>query len=374
MVWDDKVMDTSKFSKFIKELRLERGLSQEQLAEKLFVHRTTVNKWENEDIIPLNDKLISIANFFDVSIDELLNGKRNERNIDTTPTNNTLVTLIRSKSRSKKVIIFLVGGLLIVLVAFLLYYFVSTYNSVKVYMIYGENDSIRTRDGLLVMNKEKVYFRPGNFYDNKDNLISVDIIRLYYYDDNDNEVILFTGSSHELLMELEQSQETFMNLLSKNKELYLDACYNKSCAKIKMNYFNDFKNNNLMVNNMNDESVIDASLYSSDKSNLINGLIKNGFKYDSEIGYYYLKEDNVEYYYFPSTNIIKLKAIDNGYIISVSLFININHVDISYTKNSEKAKIISIDDCFNVKVKNYDLFISIYNQYLSKYFKGFLEV
>ena len=99
-------MDTSKFSKFIKELRLERGLSQEQLAEKLFVHRTTVNKWENENIIPLNDKLISIANFFDVSIDELLNGKRNERNIDTTPTNNTLVTLIKSKSRSRKLLYF----------------------------------------------------------------------------------------------------------------------------------------------------------------------------------------------------------------------------------------------------------------------------
>ena len=367
-------METSKFSKFIKELRLERGLSQEQLAEKLFVHRTTVNKWENEDIIPLNDKLISIANFFDVSIDELLNGKRNERNIDTTPTNNTLVTLIKSKSRSKKVIIFLVSGLLIVLVTFLLYYFVSTYNSVKVYRLYGENDSVRTRDGLVVMNKEKVYFRPGNFYDNKDNLISVDIIRLYYYDDNDNEVILLTGAAKTLIMEQQQSQETFMNLLNQHQDLYIDACYNNFCTKIKLDYFNDFTNDNVMVNNLNDESVIDASSYSSEKSNLINGLIKNGFKYDSEIDYYYLKEDGVEYYYFPSTNIIKLKAIDNGYTMSVSLLININHVDISYTKNSEKEKIISIDDCFNVKVKNYDLFKSIYNQYLSKYFKDFLEV
>lgn len=362
-------MDTSKFSKFIKELRLERGLSQEQLAEKLFVHRTTVNKWENEDIIPLNDKLISIANFFDVSIDELLNGKRNARNIDTTPTSNTLVALIKSKSRSKKVIIFLESGLLIVLVTFLLYYFVSTYNSVKVYMIYGENDSVRTRDGLLVMNKEKIYFRPGNFYDNKDNLISVDIIRLYYYDDNNNEVILFTGSSHELLMELEQSQETFMNLLSKNKELYLDACYNKSCAKIKMNYFNDFKNDNLMVNNLNNESVIDDSSYSRDKSNLINGLIKNGFKYDSEIGYYYLKEENVEYSYFPKDNIIKTK-INKPNKVFITIYLD-KSILYYYNYDIHEKYSIEINDQQNSK---YIIYKNYYNQYLSKYFNDFLEV
>ncbi len=367
-------MDTSKFSKFIKELRLERGLSQEQLAEKLFVHRTTVNKWENEDIVPLNDKLISIANFFDVSIDELLNGKRNERNIDTTPTNNTLITLIKSKSRSKKVIIFLVSGLLIVLIAFLLYYFVSTYNSVKVYMIYGENDSVRTRDGLVVMNKEKVYFRPGNFYDNKDNLISVDIIRLYYYDENDNEVVLFTGSSHELLMELEQSQETFMNLISNKKDFYLDACYNKSCSRIKLDYFNDFKNDNLMVNNLNDESVARLSAKSNNKDDLIKGLIKNGFKYDSEIGYYYLKEDGVEYYYFSNTNIIKIKVFKTIYTINATLFINRNYVEIVYFNNDNSEKIVEINDCFDMKSKNYKKFKKIYDKYLSKYFKDFLEV
>lgn len=367
-------MDTSKFSKFIKELRLERGLSQEQLAEKLFVHRTTVNKWENEDIIPLNDKLISIANFFDVSIDELLNGKRNERNIDTTPTNNTLVTLIKSKSRSKKVIIFLVSGLLIVLVAFLLYYFVSTYNSVKVYMIYGENDSVRTRDGLLVMNKEKVYFRPGNFYDNKDNLISVDIIRLYYYDENDNEVVLFTGSSHELLMELEQSQETFMNLISNKKDFYLDACYNKSCSKIKLDYFNDFKNDNLMVSNLNDASIAEVGSGRNKKDDLIKGLINNEFKYNNEVGYYYLKEDDVKYIYFPKTNLInvnRIKSNENEF-----LFIRIDSLRLEYFYSVDNKVVQSVVSCdfLNSKSKYHFLYEKLYNQYLHKYFKDFLEV
>lgn len=365
-------MDTSKFSKFIKELRLERGLSQEQLAEKLFVHRTTVNKWENEDIIPLNDKLISIANFFDVSIDELLNGKRNEKNIDTTPTSNTLITLIKSKSRSKKIIIFLGTGLLFVLVSFLFYYFVSTYNSVKVYRLYGENDSVRTRDGLVVMNKEKVYFRPGNFYDNKDNLISVDIIRLYYYDENDNEVILFTGSAQELIMEQQQSQETFMNLLNQHSEIYIDACYNKTCTKIKLDYFNDFKNDNLMVNNLNDESVVGVSTKSNNKDDLIKGLIKNEFKYDSEIDYYYLKEDGVEYYYFPKDNVIKIAHYKNDFLLKIHIDKNIVVVNCSKCILNDSNNIK-----FNYKNMSNDeevIFYKYYNQYLSKYFKDFLEV
>lgn len=38
-------MEENNFSTFIKELRMEKGLSQEELAKALYVHRTTVNKW-----------------------------------------------------------------------------------------------------------------------------------------------------------------------------------------------------------------------------------------------------------------------------------------------------------------------------------------
>lgn len=69
-------MEENNFSTFIKELRMEKGLSQEELAKALYVHRTTVNKWENDNVIPLNDKLLLIADYFDISVDELLNGKR----------------------------------------------------------------------------------------------------------------------------------------------------------------------------------------------------------------------------------------------------------------------------------------------------------
>lgn len=99
-------MEENNFSTFIKELRMEKGLSQEELAKALYVHRTTVNKWENDNVIPLNDKLLLIADYFDISVDELLNGKRSDINNASLTRNNTIVELIKSKTRSQKLYIF----------------------------------------------------------------------------------------------------------------------------------------------------------------------------------------------------------------------------------------------------------------------------
>ncbi len=54
------------------ELRKKEGLSQEQLAEKLGVSRQAVSKWESEQSFPEYEKLVSISNFFNVSLDYLM--------------------------------------------------------------------------------------------------------------------------------------------------------------------------------------------------------------------------------------------------------------------------------------------------------------
>ena len=56
----------------IKKLRMNKGMSQVQLAEKLNVTKQSVSNWENEYIMPSVDMLIKIANFFNVSTDYLL--------------------------------------------------------------------------------------------------------------------------------------------------------------------------------------------------------------------------------------------------------------------------------------------------------------
>ncbi len=53
-------------------LRKEKGLSQEQLAEKIGVSRQAVSKWERSEASPDTDNLIMLARLYEVSLDELL--------------------------------------------------------------------------------------------------------------------------------------------------------------------------------------------------------------------------------------------------------------------------------------------------------------
>ena len=60
------------FHEKLQELRKQKGLTQEELAESLFVSRTAVSKWESGRGYPNIDSLKAIARFFSVTIDKLL--------------------------------------------------------------------------------------------------------------------------------------------------------------------------------------------------------------------------------------------------------------------------------------------------------------
>ena len=62
------------FNEKLQELRRQKGLTQEELAEYLYVSRTAISKWESGRGYPNIDSLKVIARFFEVTIDELLSG------------------------------------------------------------------------------------------------------------------------------------------------------------------------------------------------------------------------------------------------------------------------------------------------------------
>ena len=77
------------FHEKLQKLRKDRGLTQEELAEALYVSRTAISKWESGRGYPSIDSLKEISHYFCVSIDDLLSGdtlitiakKENEDNI-----------------------------------------------------------------------------------------------------------------------------------------------------------------------------------------------------------------------------------------------------------------------------------------------------
>ncbi len=64
------------FHEKLQELRKSRGLTQEELAEALYVSRTAISKWESGRGYPSIDSLKGIANYFSVTIDDLLSGDK----------------------------------------------------------------------------------------------------------------------------------------------------------------------------------------------------------------------------------------------------------------------------------------------------------
>lgn len=64
------------FGEKLQELRKNKGLTQEELAEELYVSRTAVSKWESGRGYPSIDSLKDISKFFSVSIDDLLSGEK----------------------------------------------------------------------------------------------------------------------------------------------------------------------------------------------------------------------------------------------------------------------------------------------------------
>ncbi len=64
------------FHEKLQELRKSKGLTQEELAEDLYVSRTAISKWESGRGYPNIDSLKEISKYFSVSIDDLLSGEK----------------------------------------------------------------------------------------------------------------------------------------------------------------------------------------------------------------------------------------------------------------------------------------------------------
>ncbi len=75
-------MDQQKIGSFLKELRKEKAITQEQLADKFNVSSRTVSRWENGNNMPDLDILIDISDFYEVDLRDILNGERKESQND----------------------------------------------------------------------------------------------------------------------------------------------------------------------------------------------------------------------------------------------------------------------------------------------------
>ena len=94
-------MNQQKMGEFLKHLRKDKGLTQEQLAEHFYVSSRTVSRWETGSNMPDVEMLIELADFYDVDIREIIDGERKSENMDN-QTKDTLKKVAEYAAEEKK--------------------------------------------------------------------------------------------------------------------------------------------------------------------------------------------------------------------------------------------------------------------------------
>lgn len=93
-------MDQKKIGLFLRTLRKDKGLTQEQLADEMGVSNRTVSRWENGYNLPDFDVLLELSRFYGVQIDEIMNGMRAEEEMK--PEEKTLNQIAEYTAEEKK--------------------------------------------------------------------------------------------------------------------------------------------------------------------------------------------------------------------------------------------------------------------------------
>ncbi len=113
-------MDLVKIGKFIADCRKKKKLTQEQLAEKLFITDRAVSKWERGLSLPDADKMFDLCNILGINVNELLNGEKIDMKDYEKTTNELLVELAKKDELKNKKLMMCMWTLLIISALFYL--------------------------------------------------------------------------------------------------------------------------------------------------------------------------------------------------------------------------------------------------------------
>ena len=245
-------MDTEKIGKFIYTLRKEKNLSQYQLADLIPISRQAVSKWERGKTTPDSLTLIKLSEIFNVTINELLNGERLLDNSIEGLQETTLHILDQSNRKSKKIkhnIIIFTIIIVILLLSFLSYYFINSYNSLKVYKVGIDDKLFNSNSGIFVSTKEKYYLKLGKIRSNT--YLKIENIKLYYKNNNNYKLLLEDEDIDNLnIVGYYGYGEKFIinNIDDLIKNLYIDIHYDKNKVDtVKLRFRKDFTNTELFT-------------------------------------------------------------------------------------------------------------------------------
>ncbi len=332
-------MDIEKIGKFIKELRNEKGMTQEELAKLIPIGREAVSKWERGKNKPNKSCLEILSTIFGVSIEELLLGGRLKNKKDKT---SFILDLYEDRNNKQKLLHISLILIIVLLFVFLGYYFINTFNSIKVFTINYSDDNVTITNGIFISTKEKIYFRLGDIKTNE----KIINLRLYYKDKEGKDNLICETDSLNIMLYDYYGYNTYFsyyNLKNIVENFYLDIRYNNEIRTIKLNLKKDFANNKFF-STMNKKST-EPNLYAEkiDREKL-----KKIFKKENDN--YVLKKGNYNFIYIEEADLLNLTIRNNKNMEEWYYYISGDLIEFREYKNNELINsFIYNKDEFNCK-------------------------
>ena len=362
-------MNENKTGNFIKNLRTENNLTQDDLAVKIPISRQAISKWEKGKSSPAPDVLNKLSEIFNVSINELLAGER----IKSIEQNNNTQLLIYKQNSKLKRRIMLVSLFLILISSIFVYYFITTYNKIKVYTINASYDEINITSGVLVKTTKKIYFNIGEI----NSKIDINDLELYYIGKDSKKHIIYSCKNCDSLFISLIDYKGYNAYFEFSKldfiinNMYLTINEKTDNLNIKLKIKEDFSNNDFFQNKdipNTQENIINIEIR-NDYEKLINQITKK-YKKEND-GYIYKqknKQNEIEIIFLDNTINLELKTKNKN----ENWILNTLSNSINYTDNEkldfiyDKRNDICLDgDCKN-KQEIIEKFYKIIEQSLSK--------
>ncbi len=357
-------MDKEKIGKYIRELRESKNITQEQLAKEMHISRSNLSDIENGKTEPSFEKIQMISELFNVNMSCLYNGEES-LNKKEKINRNTKFIKKNKKRKSRKIICFILVIILLLFMTYLLYYFICSYNTVRVYKIFGESLHFSTNEGIFFVSKEHMYF---SLSVNPKNNEEIKSITLRYKDENKDELIQEIGGGNNFFITDYYNYNEFFDydtVLKENGKFYILVEYADYEEIINLSIVKEYENNSLIF--IKDKSITedaDDKVFIEDH-NIPDKILKdfafenNAYNYEKKMKNFTLKMG-----YFPDAEIFYASEEYNDYYEVWQYYIHSD--ELHYNKSTYDLKRLETD---RILTQNDELYKHFIDEYYKKYFK-----
>jgi len=341
-------MNYEKISKFIKLLREEQGLSQESLANLIYMDRSKINKIENGKRKPQLEDIIALSEVFNISIEELLLGERKSKE-NVNLMNHTTKTFLKEQNNKLKKLKFIIGILLIIILIIFIslttLYFFQNYRSIRIYKVTGAGNNYKINDGILILSKKKTYFTINNITPKVEKIEILSEI-------NNKKKTIYNGDVNQILNDFYGYNAfiSYDDFLNSNQNIYVKI----KEEEIKLEFTEDFVNDDFFYEKKDVLTKEEEIL----TSNEMPEKIKKTFKCD-ELTCILEKDGEIA---ILNNNILTVTKDD------ITIIYDIPNSTFFYDK-AKKLKFTILNNKVSCQIGNCEKASNLYNDFINKYFK-----